>query len=192
MNCKKLLSAFLLLSCICFGQTNYYVATTGNNANSGSLAAPWKTIQYALNQLPANSILNVFPGTYTEKISIPISNITLKNYSATLPIIDATGLTGQDAIIAITSKSNVTIDGLELRNNIRLDAQGILMDGSGANNTIKNCKIHDIHFSSNVNAAVSETTNAQGIIVYGTSGTTAITNLKIQNNELYNCRLGHS
>ncbi len=192
MTPKKLLLVFLLLSGICFGQTNYYVSTTGNNANSGSLASPWKTIQYALNQLPANSILNVFPGTYTEKISIPISNITLKNHSVTLPVIDATGLTGQDAIIAITNKSNVTIDGLELQNNIRLDAQGILIDGSGANNTIKNCKIHDIHFSSNPIAAVSSSKNAQGIIVYGTSGTTAITNLKIQNNELYNCRLGYS
>lgn len=192
MNHKKLLLAFLLLSCFCFGQNNYYVSTTGNNTNSGSLASPWKTIQYALNQLPANSILNVFSGTYTEKISIPISNITLKNQSATLPIIDATGLMGQDAIIEIANKSNVTIDGLELQNNIRLDAQGILIEGSGANNTIKNCKIHDIHFSSNANAAVKETTNAQGIIVYGTSGTTAITNLKIQNNELYNCRLGYS
>lgn len=192
MNHKKLLLAFLFLSCICFGQNNYYVSTTGNNTNSGSLASPWKTIQYALNQLPANSILNVFPGTYTEKISIPISNITLKNQSATLPIIDAAGLMGQDAIIEIANKSNVTIDGLELQNNIRLDAQGILIEGSGANNTIKNCKIHDIHFSANANAAVKESTNAQGIIVYGTSGTTAITNLKIQNNELYNCRLGYS
>lgn len=192
MNHKKLLFTFLLLSCICFGQTNYYVSTTGNNANSGSLASPWKTIQYALNQLPANSILNILPGTYTEKISIPISSITLKNYSATLPVINAAGITTQDAIIAINNKSNVTIDGLELQNNIQLDAQGILIDGSGANNTIKNCKIHDIHFSANVNAAVSASTNAQGIIVYGTSGTTAMSNLKIQNNELYNCRLGYS
>ena len=42
------------------------------------------------------------------------------------------------------------------------------------------------------NAFVNASTNAQGIIVYGTNATTAITNLKIQNNQLYDCRLGYS
>jgi hypothetical protein len=192
MNRKITILLFCVLSNFCFAQTNYYVAVTGSNTNSGTLASPWKTIQYALNQLPANGVLNVFPGTYLEKILIPNNNITLKNYSATLPVIDAGGIKTQNAVLAINNKSNVTIDGIELQNNIQNDAQGILVEGSGANITIKNCKIHDIHFSSNVNAAVSETVNAQGIIVFGTNGTTAITNLKIQNNELYNCRLGYS
>jgi hypothetical protein len=192
MKITKFILIFLFLSINCFSQTNYYVSTTGNNANNGSLALPWQTIQYSLNQLPANSVLNVFSGTYTEKINIPISNITLKNHSATLPMIDAEGITSQNAILSINNKSNVTIDGIELRNNIQNDAQGILVDGSGANITIKNCKIHDIHFSSNINATINTSTNAQGIIVYGNVGATAITNLKIQNNELYNCRLGYS
>ncbi|TCN60011.1 right-handed parallel beta-helix repeat-containing protein [Flavobacterium circumlabens] len=180
------------MSNFCFAQTNYYVDITGNNANSGSLSSPWKTIQYGLNQLPANGILNVFPGTYSEKITIPNNNITLKNYSAVLPVIDAGGITSQNAILAVNNKSNVTIEGIELQNNIQNDAQGILIEGSGTNITVKNCKIHDIHFSANPNAAVNETVNAQGIIVFGTNATTAITNLKIQNNELYNCRLGYS
>jgi Secretion system C-terminal sorting domain/Right handed beta helix region len=192
MKKNKLILAFLVLSSICFGQTNYYVSATGNNTNPGTVSAPWKTIQYGLSRLSANGVLNVFPGTYNEKITIPTSNITLKNYSATLPIINATGIRSQNSILAINNKSNVTIDGLELQNNIQNNAQGILIDGSGSNITVKNCKIHDIHFSSNANASVSASTNAQGIIVFGTNGTTAITNLKIQNNQLYNCRLGYS
>ena len=192
MNRKQIILLLCIFSNFCFAQTNYYVAATGNNANSGSLSSPWKTIQYGLNQLPANGVLNVFPGTYSEKITIPNSTITLKNYSAVLPVIDAGGITSQNAVIAVNNKSNVTIEGIELQNNIQNDAQGILIEGSGANITIKNCKIHDIHFSANANAAVNETVNAQGIIVFGTNATTAITNLKIQNNELYNCRLGYS
>jgi Secretion system C-terminal sorting domain/Right handed beta helix region len=188
---KKLIFILLLVSNFCFGQINYYVSATGLNTNSGTLASPWKTIQYSLNQMPANNILNVLAGTYTEKIIVP-SNVIIKNYTAVLPIIDATGIASQNSILSINNKSNVTIDGLELRNNIQNDAQGILINGSGTNITIKNCKIHDIHFSSNVNASVNANTNAQGIIVYGTNGTTAITNLQIQNNELYNCRLGYS
>jgi len=191
---KRLTFSFLLflISIITFGQTNYYVSPTGNNANTGTLSMPWLTIQYGLNQINANDTLNVLTGTFTEKISMPASNIYLRNYLSNAPIIDAAGINDQNAIIAISNKSNITISGFELKNNIQNDAQGILIDGSGADITVKNCKIHDIHFSSIVSATVNEGTNAQGIIVYGSNATTAITNLKIQNNQLYDCRLGYS
>ena len=182
----------LLNSTTIFGQANYYVSPTGNNSSSGTLAMPWLTIQYGLTQLATNDTLNVLTGTFTEKLTIPANNIYLRNHLSNTPVIDASGIVFQDPIISINNKSNVTIDGLELKNNIQLNAQGILVDGSGSNIVIKNCKIHDIHFSSNVTAPVSASTNAQGIIVYGTSSTAAITNLKIQNNQLYDCRLGYS
>ena len=189
---QKSFFALLLMSNLCFGQSNYYVSPTGNNTASGSVNTPWKTIQYGLGKLNTNDTLNVFTGIYTEKINIPKNGIYLRNYAGNKPVIDATGITVQNPIVSISSKSNVTVTGFELKNNIQKDAQGILVDGAGANITIKNCIVHDIHFSSNVNAAVNANTNAQGIIVYGSNATTAITNLIISNNELYNCRLGYS
>ena len=182
----------LLISLLGITQTNRYVSPTGNNSNIGTLALPWLTIQYGLNQLTTNDTLNVLTGMYTEKLIIPLSNIYLRNYLSNTPVIDATGIIIQNSIISITNKSNITISGLEVKNNIQNDAQGILITGSGSNLTIKNCKIHDIHFSSNISATVNASTNAQGIIVYGTNSITAITNLKVQNNLLYNCRLGYS
>ncbi len=176
----------------CYSQTNYYVSPRGNNLNSGSLASPWKTIQHSLNNMTSNSILNVDAGIYNEKIQIPINNITIKNQTSTIPIIDATGISSQSSIISVVNKNTITIDGFELRNNIQNDAQGILIQGSCNTINIKNCIIHDIHFSSNPSATVNSNTNAQGIIVYGTNSTNAITNLKIENNQLYNCRLGYS
>lgn len=190
---KQILSIILFLnSILAFGQTNYYVSPTGNNSNIGTLLLPWQTIQYSVNQLSTNDTLNVLTGTFTEKITIPSNNIYIRNYLSNTPVIDATAIVSQNSVISINNKSNITIDGLELKNNIQNDAQGILMDGSGSNITIKNCTIHDIHFSSNAGDPVNAGTNAQGIIVYGTNSTTAITNLKIQNNQLYDCRLGYS
>ncbi len=182
----------ILSSVIVYAQTNYYVSSGGLNSNNGNLSAPWLTIQYGLNHLSNGDTLNVMTGTYTEKLQIPISGITLRNYLSNSAVIDANGITAQTAIINIHNVSNILIQGLELKNSIMLDAQGILIDGNCQNNTIKNCKIHDIHFSSNVNAAVNANTNAQGIIVYGSDAVTAISNLKIINNQLYNCRLGYS
>ncbi len=182
----------LLISLLGITQTNRYVSPTGNNSNIGTLTLPWLTIQYGLNQLTTNDTLNILTGVYTEKLSMPSSNIYLRNYLSNTPVIDATGIIIQNSIISITNKSNITISGLELKNNVQNDAQGILITGNGSNLIIKNCKIHDIHFSSNVSATVNASTNAQGIIVYGTNSITAITNLKVQNNLLYNCRLGYS
>lgn len=191
---KKTIILFALLLKIVFSsaQSNYYVSPSGNNSNIGSFGSPWLTIQHGLNQLSANDTLNLLTGTYPEKIDIPLSNICLRNYVSDTPIIDANGITTQNSVISINNKSGITIDGLEIRNNIQNDAQGILVDGTGSNITIKNCNIHDIHFSSNPLASVNATTNAQGIIVYGTNSSTAIQNLKILNNELYDCRLGYS
>lgn len=55
------LSFFLCL--VSLGNT-YYVATTGNNANSGTISAPWGTWNYAFNQLIAGDTLYIRGGTY--------------------------------------------------------------------------------------------------------------------------------
>jgi hypothetical protein len=182
----------LLLSLSAYSQANYYVSPTGNNANNGSLSSPWKTIQYALNNVATNSIINVFTGVYTEKLRIPINGITLKNQTGNSPIIDAKGITIQEPIIDIIDKNNITIDGFELRNNIQNNAQAVSITGTSSSVTVKNCKIHDIHFSSDPNQTPTGSTNALGIVAYGTNSTTAITNLKISNNQIYQCRLGFS
>ncbi|QYS89662.1 right-handed parallel beta-helix repeat-containing protein [Flavobacterium davisii] len=171
---------------------NYYVSPNGNDANPRTMSSPWKTIQHSLNNMSANSTLYVDSGIYNEKIQIPINHITIKNQKSKIPIIDATGITKQNSIIAILNKNSITIDGLELRNNIQNDAQGILIEGLCNAITIKNCIIHDIHFSSNPKTPVNASTNAQGIIVYGTNPTRAIRDLVIENNKLFNCRLGYS
>ena len=44
--------------------TNYYVASNGNDANSGTSAAPWATLQHAANVAKAGSTVHVAPGTY--------------------------------------------------------------------------------------------------------------------------------
>jgi len=182
----------ILSSLIVNGQTNYYVSSTGNNTHNGTLSSPWLTIQYGLDQLSTGDILNVMSGTYNEKLQINTSGIILQNYSSVLPIIDASGITSQTAIIEIFDVSDILIHGFELKNSIMLDAQGILVEGNCQNIVIEGCKIHDIHFSSDVNAPANAGTNAQGIVVYGSNSSIAISNLKILSNLLYNCRLGYS
>ena len=61
----------------------YYVATTGNNANPGTRASPWKTIGYAVgasSPASAGSIIYVAPGTYTDPVTVARDGISLIGY----------------------------------------------------------------------------------------------------------------
>lgn len=196
----KTLLSFVLAYCSMlsvFAQSNYYVSPSGDNLNTGGVGSPFKTIQHAWNQLSAGDTLNIMAGTYNEKLNLNSSGtggarITLRNYQNDAPLLSGTGIISQTAMIAINDSSNINIIGLEIANNIQLDAQGIAVTGMPQNITIANCKIHDIHFSSNPNAAVNANTNAQGIVVYGTVSGAVNSNILIIGNELYNCRLGYS
>lgn len=188
---KTLFSLFAFLSLIstCFA-SDYYVAPNGNNSNMGTENSPWLTIQYGINQLQNADVLHVEAGIYNEKITIPVNGIQIIGEPGV--ILDGQGLTSQIAMIAIEDKSDILISYLEIRNNQMNDAQGISISGFCSNIEISHNQIHDIHFSANPLDTASDTTNAQPIIVLGTNPTQAISDLSIQHNTIYNCRLGYS
>src|SRR2546422_2222232 len=52
------------------GQTYYVNGSTGNDANLGTLQAPWKTIQKAAHTVVAGVTVKVAAGIYTEKVTL--------------------------------------------------------------------------------------------------------------------------
>ena len=179
-----------------YGQ-NYYVSSTGNEDNDGSLLSPWLTIQNGIDNLAPGNTLYIMAGTYNEKVFVeasgkPDSIITIKNYNGEVVTISGSGITASEAIIELFNVSNITIEGLNLANNEMLDAKGILIDGNCDNITIKNNTIYNINFSTNAGDAVTESTNAQPLIVFGSDASSPIENLVIVGNEIYNSRTGYS
>lgn len=175
---------------------DYYVSPSGDDANDGSSALPWQTLQYSVDQLQPGDVLHVLNGVYNEKITLHVSGTASDRIritgDANLPTIDGTGLTSQNALISIVDQSYITIQNLELRNNRMNDAQGILVEGACTGIQLWSNNIHDIHFSANASDTASETTNAQPIIVFGSNPSTPITELDILQNTIYDCRLGYS
>ena len=124
----KVFTLFALFVCLAaaFGQTNtsYYVSTTGNDSNSGTQAAPWRTVQHAADTARAGSIVNVRGGIYEELVSINASGnasegfITLRSYPGETAILDAEHFTpsGRQAVLTIHNQSYVRIEGFEIRN----------------------------------------------------------------------------
>ena len=167
-------------------QNTYYVATTGSDSNSGSIGNPFKTIQKGVSILTAGDTLLIRAGTYKEKVSIKNSGssagyITIKNYAGEKVIIKGTNTGGGN--ISIVNKSYIRIEGLEICDNSGNNTpMGISVEGAGTNIQIVNNKVYGITSSS----------NAHGIAVYGTNSKSPITNLLIEGNEVYNCKLGQS
>jgi parallel beta-helix repeat protein len=67
---RRIIAGMVVLVCIVVPvrAATYYVATDGNDSNSGSEADPWKTIQKAADTMQAGDSVYIKEGTYVEKV----------------------------------------------------------------------------------------------------------------------------
>jgi hypothetical protein len=180
--------------------TTYYVATTGNDASPGTLAAPWKTINHAAQTAVAGDTVLVRGGTYKEYVTVAHSGsasagyITFQNYGGESPVVDGTSVSccggSIRGLFNIAGKSYVKISGFEIRNFKSTantdEPAGIYVTGSGSYVQILNNKVHDI-----VTTAEADNGNAHGIGVYGTAAT-PYSYVTLSGNEVYNMKTGWS
>ena len=137
----------------------FFVSPSGNNANPGTQASPWKTLQYAVSKLSAGQTLYAMSGTYTETVTVNASGtaaapITIAAYTGQSPIIDgATVTVGAYASLLKLHGSYINVSGFEIRN-INVDGHGgkggsaTITGGFGVsiegnNDTVSNLNIHN-------------------------------------------------
>ena len=181
----------------CQGQRLYFVSNSGSDINQGTLSQPFKTIQKACNTATGGDTVDIMQGIYNEMITVNISGsslkgfVTIRNHNGDTVIVDGTGLSARGMFI-IAKRDYIRISGLEIRNSFKNDAIGVLIEGGCSNIEILNNKIHDISFSTNPADPVISGKNSHPVLVNGTDSSKAITNLRIEGNEVYNCRTGYS
>jgi hypothetical protein len=173
--------------------TTYYVSSSGNDNNAGTLSAPWRTIQKAANTVKAGDTVQVRAGTYNEIVTMKTSGnassgyITFQNYPGESPIVDGTGLAagGQTGLFSLEGTFNyIIIQGFEIRNFSSSSKGkvpvGIDFEGAGGNIEILNNHIHNIvQTLSSCNAA-----NALAVALYGTQAPASINNITLYGNEI--------
>lgn len=96
----------------------YYVATNGNNSNSGSLTNPWLSIQYAADTVSAGDTVIIEDGSYNPfhvtQNGNATNQITIKARNKLLVTINGNEIYGgRNAGIHITS-DYITIDGINI------------------------------------------------------------------------------
>lgn len=129
-----MVSLIVFVMLLCWGSsamaTDYYVATTGSNANDGlSETTPKLTIAHCASIMVAGDTCYVRGGTYTESGGVRLGRsgtqalpIKLMNYPGETPIISFPSQTSTNRILVENySGSNVamgwiTIEGFEIRN----------------------------------------------------------------------------
>jgi len=147
-----LMTALLLIGCgqgvsaRAAGQI-YYVAPTGNDANPGTLAQPWRTIQHAADTLTAGDTVYIRAGTYPERVlpqhsGSPGNEITYAAYPGETATMDGTGIALPDdlaGLFEVAGRSYIRVSGLHVVNaGPHADNAGILVSDSD-HITIENC-----------------------------------------------------
>lgn len=175
-----------------------FVAPNGHDTSGdGSITAPFRSIQHAINISSHGDEVLVRKGTYHELMTIQdrstdsYLHLTIRPYKNEKVIIDGSKrdtASSKRAAFTIENSSHIKIIGFEIRNisTNRDDfyPAGILVLGESNNIQLLNNKIHHI-------ANYHEDGNAHGILVYGNS-VTPIEHLLIRNNTLHHLTLGSS
>ncbi len=196
---KKIIIGILciILSAWAFSQKNYYVSTSGNDSNDGSIGSPWKTIHHGATQLAPSDSLNIRTGTYAGKIDLNESGsngqeITIRAYENENVIINGSGLDAYEYLLKIENADYITIEGIKFQDYQKLDAIGIIVISSG-NISILNNEFSNIDYSSSaLGQKPNASKNSQPIIVFGRNATNPINNLRINGNIIHDCETGYS
>lgn len=175
----------------------FYVSTTGNDSNSGSISKPFKTIQHAVDIAQAGETVVVRGGIYFETVDIRNKNgnqsayITIKAFAGETPILDGKNIDlseSQEYFFMINKSSYIKILGFEMRN-LYVNDPDYYPAGVQIYNGSNNIEIRQNHIHHLGNK--SKDGNAHGIIVYGNSSK-AIINILIKENDIHHLLLGSS
>jgi len=122
--------------------TNYYVATTGNDSNSGTLSSPFKTLSKAISVASAGDYIYLRGGTHNVTSS-PIvittngtssAKINVHAYGSEIPVLRFNNIEGDSNRGIVLDGDNWYWKGIIIE---RAGDNGMLL--SGNNNTIENC-----------------------------------------------------
>jgi hypothetical protein len=178
----------------------FYVSTSGNDTNPGTLASPWRSIQHAANQALAGDTVYIRGGTYHESVNLPHSgsstagSIIFQSYPGEVAVIDGSGVAccgdSIQGLFNITgNESYLILDGLQIQNyasnNVSNEPAGVYISGSGSYLQILNCVVHGITETAGPNG------NAHGIGVYGTLAT-PLSNITVSGNNVFGNKTGNS
>jgi hypothetical protein len=187
-------------------QDTVYVSNASGNdvTGNGTIGSPYKTIFKGVDAalFASKKAVVIDSGTYTEVNSISISKPLIVKAKGNGPvIIDATnrGISPDKYMMGVTNTGNVVIDGLTFQNCRGLRVKGIYIiktnggvNAQNGNIEVRNCIIRNISWNATGDFTEIPPNGgdvANAIRVEGQSPFSLI-DIRIDNNEVYNCVTG--
>lgn len=143
------------------GGAVYYVSTTGNDSSSGSLSAPFLTINHALSKMAAGDIVYVRAGTYQATVlftrtGTSSATFNLLAYPGETPVIEPpVGGSAPGYALEITG-SYERVSGFKIDGAIGTDTAAVYVSGQASNDELSN---NEITGSSDQGVSLDSTTS---------------------------------
>ena len=145
----------------------YYVSPTGDDANSGTIDSPFKTLYFVSTRvIHTGDTLILRGGTYMDDSFWVTSNgtekspITIKAYEGETPVISGNGGQYSSMLFLLGSKYYI-IDGLTIKDANETCYDTLSMSGA-TNVTIRNCTFKDL---SNNGYSMISATNITNVVI---------------------------
>ena len=190
------LTIFLCLPLLVNAQIFYVDKSIGNNSNNGtSLVTAWQTIQYAMDNATAGSVVFIRGNTYYEQLELNVSGtpgnpIKFTNYNGENVYID--GSNGAGTLLYISNVNYISIEGLVFQNVLGNNAAGVYIEGAPTNLSFRKNKIRQINWTMDPATTPASNNNSNPFVLYGNLPNTAASYISIDSNEIYNNITGFS
>jgi parallel beta-helix repeat protein len=163
----------LIVSSTSAHAASLYVSLSGNDANAGTLAAPFRTINKASAMAKPGDVVNVRGGVYNERVNIAAkgtsaARITFRSYPGETAIYDGTGLASNTVLFSLNQTDYVDASGFEIRNAPFIGISGWMTKNTRVlNNVVHHTVRNGIYFGYDAPGSSSDVT--------------------IEGNQVYNC-----
>lgn len=113
--------AFVVVSATTMQAAERFVSLSGNDANAGTLAAPFRTINKAASLAQPGDVISVRGGVYNAAVSIgakgtSTARITFRSYPGETAILDGTGIGSSTILVNLSGTQFVDFTNFEVRN----------------------------------------------------------------------------
>jgi parallel beta-helix repeat protein len=156
MRFTKFVAIAVLFAVPTFAQAaSYYVANSGNDANAGTITAPFRTITKAATVVAPGDVVNVRGGIHNDLVKInskgtAAARITFRSYPGEKAILDGTG-TAFDTNLVQIGGDYIDFVGFEVRNSTRIGIEGRGAQNLRiANNDVHHCQRGGIFMTDSV------------------------------------------
>jgi len=169
------------------------VSTTGNDANSGTIGAPWRTVQKAADVVPAGATVLIRGGTYSgfvmKRSGTASAPITFRSYPGETAVLDGKSVVSYT--VRVVSAKHIILTGLTVQGGFQELHQGGGIEVYSSsyvqvrNNLVRDNKAFGIRSQNSTYTTIDGnevTRNAVGVHIGNQGEGTTITNNRIHTN----------